>query len=439
MPSACYIDTAFSVETGEEAIRTYIEANRGRRVELSAEIIGEARTSTGQMDESTRTPSTANTATVYGAEVIDASMPGRLFFGIKRLLGNASSQRIRVFNKPFRLVALITPVLNSMFKRIEEALSNDIGVTHNLNHGCIGHPVDFEGDASGHNAIALNRLGEAYRHTGIVEQRFCPEPIAAAISYLYKFPVEESFRALTVDFGGGTLDLCVVRKQGPDVEVEAVYGIALGGDKIDQAVFRELVFPLLGKGELWRRTVEGRDIETEFPFWMYEERLLNWQVSYTLNQNKFTTPVLDQLSVGGDRRTKFLRLYDLITNNSVFEVFQAIKRAKERLSSEPEVVLDIPAIDLNVRLDRNAFESIISELLADFERSVDAVMKSADVDAADIDVVLRTGGSALIPAFARILDARFPERVVEHDPFTGVATGLAIADYYGIGDPHERP
>jgi hypothetical chaperone protein len=26
--------------------------------------------------------------------------------------------------------------------------------------------------------------------------------------------------------------------------------------------------------------------------------------------------------------------------------------------------------------------------------------------------------------------------VVEHDPFTSVAAGLAIADYYGYGDQH---
>jgi len=31
----------------------------------------------------------------------------------------------------------------------------------------------------------------------------------------------------------------------------------------------------------------------------------------------------------------------------------------------------------------------------------------------------------------QILDARFPGKVVEHDPFTSVATGLAIASYYG--------
>jgi hypothetical chaperone protein len=49
-------------------------------------------------------------------------------------------------------------------------------------------------------------------------------------------------------------------------------------------------------------------------------------------------------------------------------------------------------------------------------------------------LVLRTGGSSLIPAVKEILDNQFPGKVVEHDPFTSVAAGLAIADYFNYGD-----
>lgn len=433
MPSACYIDTEFTVETGTRAIRTYIERNRGRRVELSAEVLGEARLSTGQTDTATGLPSTADTNTIYGEVTHDAGMPGRLFFGIKRILGNATNTRIAVFGKPFRLVALVTPVLRRMFLETAATLPATSAGTHASDHGCIGHPVVFEGDAGHRNTVALRRLCEAYGHAGIVDQRLCPEPIAAAISYLQTCPAERPFRALTVDFGGGTLDLCVIRKHGSTIEVEAVHGIALGGDRIDQAIFRELLFPELGRGERWRRKVDGRDIETEFPFWKYEERLLNWPVSYTLNQNRFTTPVLDQIAFGGERGARFRRLYDLITSNSVFEVFQAIKQAKETLSSELEVTIDIPEIDLAVSLSRERFEAIIAGLLDEFAESVGTVVKVAGIRSADVDVVIRTGGSGLIPAFARILETRFPGKVVEHDPFTSVAAGLAIADYYGIG------
>ena len=55
----------------------------------------------------------------------------------------------------------------------------------------------------------------------------------------------------------------------------------------------------------------------------------------------------------------------------------------------------------------------------------------ARLDRQAIDIVLCTGGSSLIPAVRRILEDHFPGRVVEHDPFTSVAAGLAIASYNG--------
>ena len=48
--------------------------------------------------------------------------------------------------------------------------------------------------------------------------------------------------------------------------------------------------------------------------------------------------------------------------------------------------------------------------------------------------MLRPGGSSLIPAVKDILDNQFAGKVVKHDPFTSVAAGLAIADFYGYGD-----
>ena len=57
------------------------------------------------------------------------------------------------------------------------------------------------------------------------------------------------------------------------------------------------------------------------------------------------------------------------------------------------------------------------------------MLQKSELSAASIGLVLRTGGSSLIPAVRRILEERFPGRVVVHDPFTSVAAGLAIADY----------
>ncbi|MGW8369108.1 MAG: Hsp70 family protein, partial [Gammaproteobacteria bacterium] len=84
--------------------------------------------------------------------------------------------------------------------------------------------------------------------------------------------------------------------------------------------------------------------------------------------------------------------------------------------------------------NRATFESIIGGLIDEFGLAIDRTLAIAGLAADDIAVVIRTGGSALIPAFTRVLDERFPGKVVEHDPFTGVAAGLAIADYYGFDE-----
>jgi hypothetical chaperone protein len=438
MPSASYIDTEFTVRTGNDAIQTYIEQNRGRRVELKAEVLGEGRFSTGEIEAGSGLPSAASTETIYGREVDDAGLPGRLFHGIKRLLGSRDAERVVIFQRPFRLVALITPVLVRIRAEIERSLRARFPETSKQDpecatHACIGFPVRFEGSERAKDDLAIARLSEAYRHAGAVEQTFCPEPIAAAIGYLFHHPPQGGCRALAVDFGGGTLDLCVIRYEDSTLEVETIHGIALGGNKIDQALCRELVFPLLGKGASWRRSVGGREIETAFPFWMYEERLLNWQVTYTLNQNKYTTALLDQIGNGGAGAQALERLYHLIAQNYGYETFRCIRSLKESLSVEPAGMLDISEIDVHARLTRDEFERMIADEIHRFEEAVDVTLRNAALGPEDIDLVLRTGGSALIPAFAGILKQRFPGKVVEQDPFTSVAAGLSIADYYGFG------
>ncbi|MGX4676439.1 Hsp70 family protein [SAR92 clade bacterium H246] len=424
MPSANYIDRQYVSAIGQKAISDYISGNRGRKVELSAELLGEARSGTGGGESAMGGPGESDTNKVYGQAFNDGSLPGRLFRGTKRLLGNTLNDRIAIFERSFRLVALITPILVGIRQALEAATGRGV------DHACIGHPVNFEGSGSGRNNIALERLGESYGHAGITQQSFCPEPTAATLSYLHNFPHSNNELVLTVDFGGGTLDFSVLRRSGSTFEVEATHGIALGGDRIDQTIFRQLVFPLLGKGERWTRVVDGAEVDTLFPFGEYEELLINWPISYMLNQNKYTAPVMQRMAQSDAAADKFKRLYDLIQQNYSYQIFEAIKAFKAELSVQESAVLDIPEIDIQVEVERWDFEAMISPLLFEFEQAISRILDKAGYQAGDIDLVLRTGGSSLIPAVKDILDNQFAGKVVEHDPFTSVAAGLAIADYY---------
>tara|TARA_B110000503_G_scaffold42367_1_gene69416 strand:+ start:15614 stop:17041 length:1428 start_codon:yes stop_codon:yes gene_type:complete len=430
MPSANYIDKAYQSSIGQRAIDDYIDGNTGRKVELSLEVLGEARTGIGGGESTGGGPGESETATVYGQAFNDSSLPGRLFRGTKRLLGNPKTDRTLVFEKAFRLVALVTPILVGIRHAIEQT------VGHKITHACLGHPVNFEGIESRRNNIALERLGESYGYAGISEQSFCPEPTAATISFLHNNPQSNDELVLTVDFGGGTLDFSVLRRDGSTFQVQATHGIALGGDRIDQTIFRALVFPLLGQGERWSRTIDGSTVDTLFPFGDLEELLINWPISYMLNQNKFTSAVMQRMQQSDSGAEKFRRLYDLIQQNYSYQVFEAIKEFKAELSVADSALLDIPEIDIHVVVERWEFEMMISDLLFEFEQAITVVLKKANCRPDAIDLVLRTGGSSLIPAVKDILDNQFRGKVVEHDPFTSVAAGLAIANYYQYAE-HE--
>ena len=425
MPSATYIDRRLQTQTGQSAIDQYIADNTGRTVELVPEVVGEeSQFVEGGGGEELGEVDTA-TQKIYGAAVTDSGLQGRLFRGTKRLLGDEHVRRLMVFDHPFRLVALITPLL----LRMRQSIENDIG---SVVFAHIGHPVNFEGRDKFRNKLALNRLGEAYKHAGVAEQNFYPEPIAAAASYLHANDHADGARLLTVDFGGGTLDLCVLEKTADTFKVVTTHGIGLGGDHIDQLLFRALLFPLLGKGETWRRKGFDREvIETRFPFDEFEDLILNWAITYTLNQNKYTTPVMECIEAGGSAKRKFERLRELIKHNLSYLLFAHIKDLKAALSSADEARLDIPEIDVDVSLNRGEFESLIADPLARINQVVDETIVRAGLAHDDIDIVLRTGGSSLIPAVKKLLDDRFAGRVVEHDPFTSVATGLAVASYHG--------
>ena len=426
MPTAMHLDRELNTLTGEAAVTQYIDENRDRIVELTPEVIAKASMVTSEANSADpHSEAETETSSVYGQPWVDRGMPGRLFRGVKRLLGNSSIKRLLVFDHPFRLVALITPILLRIRQAIEESLAEPLANIH------FGHPVLFEGKESLRNNLAFDRLSEACGHAGIKKLTFYPEPVAATLSYRNDEQSPDSGCVLTVDFGGGTLDLSVVEYSGTRFDVLSTSGISLGGDHIDQLIFKELLFPHFGKGEIWSRVKDGRLIENDFPFEEYEAKLLNWAVTYILNQNQYRSKIIDRIAQGGEGKEKFERLLELITHNLSYLVFQAIKDAKVALSNVEETIIDVPELDLTVSFSRDQFESIMTDMLLRIENVTEEVLHRSGRGRADIDIVIRTGGSSQIAAVKRLLEEQFPGKVTEHDPFTSVAAGLAIANYHG--------
>jgi hypothetical chaperone protein len=425
LPTAMHLSKEYEGTTGSAAIERYVEENTARLVHLVPEILGQA---AGSIEDDSPVHEIAELTTsrnlVFGP-LIDHGLPGRLFLGLKRLLGNPAIERIFVFNRPYRLVALLTPVL----LRLHEAVERELGAP--VSHARVGRPVNFEGSDVSRNSLAVSRLAEACDHAGFRDIEFYPEPIAATLSFLWQRRLTGSGTVLTVDFGGGTLDLSVIGYSGTKFNVLSTAGADLGGDRIDQLIFRRLLFPLLGEGETWSRQIDGRTVETSFPFKEYEEGILNWAITHTLNQNRFKTRLTELIAVGGEASVKFQRLKDLINYNYSYSVFSAIKKAKAELSTGVATTIDIPELNLRITFTRAQLNEILAPMMNQLAKLVHEVVARASLPMNGVDLVVRTGGSSQIVAVRQLLEELFPDKVTEHDPFTSVAGGLAIADYHG--------
>ena len=126
MPTALHLNQALITKTGLAAVSQYIAENQDRIVEFTPEIIAKSGLLTEEQNPNDpSSKAEVKTENVYGAALVDRGLPGRLFRGVKRLLGNASIKRLMVFEHPFRLVALITPIFLHIREKIKDGALRD--------------------------------------------------------------------------------------------------------------------------------------------------------------------------------------------------------------------------------------------------------------------------------------------------------------------------
>ncbi len=425
IPTALYLDREHQPTVGQGAIDRYLRDNAGRQIELGREELGELEMtlSVDQFD--------AVSMKVETHALTDVNMPGRLFRGIKTWLGDKGLERVQVFNKKYKLLALLTPILKFLREEAMERLQKPVSYVH------VGRPVNYSGEGEDANEVAMERFQEACALAGLEEAVYYPEPVAAALSYLRQSetdtveaaPLEQNI--LCFDFGGGTLDLCILRSKGAldNFEVAATHGTPLGGDSIDKLVYADLVFPELGKGcEVKMGTAADAPIG-EFRFYLFQEGLLNWQFTHTLNTPELRSHIRMGIDLGGENQVKLDRLRRLITRNLSYDVFSAIEQAKMDLSSQEKASITVKPLKLNVPITRAYFEKLMQEPLRRVGRTIDETLSQAGMTREDIDIVVRTGGSSRIPCVQNLMKDYFPGRVVEHRTYTGISAGLAIANW----------
>lgn len=91
------------------------------------------------------------------------------------------------------------------------------------------------------------------------------------------------------------------------------------------------------------------------------------------------------------------------------------------------IEFDKPDINIHEYIERAELTEIIEHMLEQMEASLEEAEKLAGIAPNQIDRILTTGGTSLIPAVREMLTKRYgPDKLHKRETFTSVAAGLAI-------------
>lgn len=413
MPTALYLDREFSPVVGSGALRQCLEDNTGRKIVLTDKEVGCVTVHMGEMDRDYFIERDRTFTTVVSGK-IDAELPGRLFRSMKSYLGDKGDIRFDVFGRKFKLEAILTIILRHIFQQIGESATE---AEYEL---YVGRPVHYRGTSSDPGYTALERMKNTCANAGRQDISFMMEPEAAALSYLHSHKSSGRENILVFDFGGGTLDLCIMKREGEEYELAGVSGIPRAGDNIDKMIFHSKISPLLGA---------GLGQSCDFHFSEFEENLLNWQSTYLLNQSSYMEKINALIKRGGEEAETGRRLKRLIRSNGSFQLMEMIEQAKIELSRQEETVISMEEIDLSVAITRKEFEEILLPVFDDINSAVEQVLSVTEMSAGEVDRIVCTGGSSKIPAVRRHIQRTLGKEPEEWDSFRGIAAGLAVAAF----------
>jgi molecular chaperone HscA len=202
-------------------------------------------------------------------------------------------------------------------------------------------------------------LGEAVRRAGWPPVRLLPEPVAAAHYFadVLRRPVPIGSALGVFDFGGGTLDVAVLRNDGGRFSVLGSGGLEdLGGVDLDGVLVDHL------GGVVSRTSPE-------------------------------VTQRLQAPHSQDDRRAR--RLF-----------WQDVRGAKEMLSRTAAAPVPVPGLEQTLHLTRDELEGIAGPLL---RRAVDetaAVIRKCGLEPSELTSLFLVGGSSRVPMVARMLHSQ---------------------------------
>jgi molecular chaperone DnaK len=306
----------------------------------------------------------------FGQEAKENFDEKRSIRSIKRILG--TPERVPLVGQELRTEQIAVMLFSLLKKDAEGVLGESFAkavVTIPANSkGLARHATKLCAGASGLQVLTLIN-----------------EPTAAAICY--GLNANDDQTVLVYDFGGGTLDVTVLR--------------------IHHGIFEEIASKGIGK-------LGGDDIDAE--------------VAKVLG-NRF------------QEKTGF----DILTSPYKQQFMMAIERAKIDLSTEQTAVARkaelVPErhLSLEEEISRGELEKIIMPLVVKSGTAIDEALKLRGLRPRDIDRVLLVGGTSKIPLVRRYVTEKLAGKEAESfervDPMTCVAQGAAIVSAILQGAP----
>lgn len=266
-------------------------------------------------------------------------------------------------------------------------------VVDDLRRAVFTVPINFSGKAR-------RDLRNAANEAGIEVSTFIHEPFAAIVGYYFTKEQRDydtiitdlltldGKYVLTFDWGGGTLDITVVKiENGKMKEMGTAELTGLAGDKFDE------------------------DIAT----WAWNKFLDK------IEKGKYTS---DYLEI--QRKTKWGRMLAIA------------EKCKIELSSEEsaefllDTVLPYEEVGLYEKLTRKEFSELIQDTIDKACNKIDVAIRQAGINDINISEVLLTGGTCCIPAIQDSLKEKFGHRVeIIDNADLVIAQGAAVVSELG--------
>jgi len=339
---------------------------------------------------------------------VDDSGRGRLLQSLKSALTNSSFTGTNIFGKFYSVEELLTILLSELKHRAE------ISLNHSLDSAVIGRPIRYVGQ--GQDQIALNRMAQIARNSGFKNIKFEYEPVGAALNY--GLDIKKPQTILVFDFGGGTLDICIMKF--PEKEILAVSGRPIGGDLLNSRLINTNLLPYFGSQAI---------ISSRLPFPRHFFHSFSSWYQTTLLKTTRNIGTLQELAIRSNQPETIQNFINFIINDYGFNFFQSVDQTKIDLSSKLETQFSFnkSQLQINQNITRQNFEQSINKELIESQKCITESLKTANLTAKDIDKVILTGGSSQIPCFISLIHQFFsPEIIIDSNHFTAVALGLSI-------------